>query len=93
MMEGRLTVTDFYQTPNIDCAIEIHNLHTAFFRQEWLFITTKDAPVLLQQFSLKSKKKENEILLPHEGLAGMTTLGDLTCVYFSGMEDLFVCSG
>ena len=92
-MEGRLKVTDFYQTPNIDCAIEIDNLDTAFFRQEWLFVTTKDAPVIIRQFSLKSKKKEKEILLPHEHLAGVATLCDIICVYFEGKEDLWVCSG
>jgi hypothetical protein len=56
-MEQRLKVSDFYQLPTLTCAIEIDNLENAYFVHDWLFVTTKDAPIVLQQYSLKSKSK------------------------------------
>lgn len=56
-MQQRLKVNDFYQPINLTLAIEIDNLDQAFFVQDWLFVTTKDAPIIMQQYSLKSKNK------------------------------------
>lgn len=57
-MQERLAVKDFYKTPTLASAIEIENLQKAFFVGEWLFVTTKDAPIVLQQYSLKNKAKD-----------------------------------
>lgn len=92
-MQERLTVKDFYQTPTLVSAIEIDNLQKAFFVGEWLFVTTKDAPIVLQQYSLKSKSKKKEYLLPFEGLAGVDILGDTIALFFNNNEDLWVCIG
>jgi hypothetical protein len=73
--------------------VQIDNLDKAFFVQEKMFVTTKDAPIILQQFSLKSKVKEKEYLLPYETLAGVEVFGSLICLYFVENEDLWICTG
>jgi WD40 repeat protein len=92
-MQERLTVKDFYKAPTLASAIEIDNLHKTFFVREWLFVTTKDAPIVLQQYSLKSKSKEKEYLLPFEDIAGVDILGSTITLFFNNNEDLWVCLG
>lgn len=81
-MEERLRVNDFYKPLDLTCAIEIENLDRAFFVQEKLFVTTKDALVVLQQFSLKTKLKEKSYLLPFERLAGVQIIDSILCLFF-----------
>ena len=81
-MEERLRVNDFYKPLEITCAIEIENLDRAFFVREKLFVTTKDALVVLQQFSLKTKLKEKSYLLPFEKLSGVNLINNVICVFF-----------
>jgi hypothetical protein len=46
-MIERLKVSDFYKESEINCVREIEYLQKAFFEDEKMYYTTKDAPILL----------------------------------------------
>lgn len=52
-MADRLKVADFYHSLEVKCVLEVMYLEKAFFLNDKLFVTTKDAPILLHQYSLK----------------------------------------